>query len=93
MRFTECLEQGTQKSLSKKLFVMQSGMGGGWKSVEVMFGGKFIAQIMTRIAGVGNFALPVSGVRQPAPQIIAGKFDEWSITVLRVRLSSLRVLR
>jgi hypothetical protein len=53
MRATKCLEQGTQKRLLKKLFVMQSVMDGEWKSAGAMPGEKFIAQIMTRNAGVG----------------------------------------
>ena len=93
MRANECLEKGTQKRLSKKHYDMLSSMDGGWKSAAVMPGGKSTVQIMTKIAGVGNSALQVSGVRQLTHQIMANKFGEWLIIVLRVRQSDSRVLK
>ena len=71
-------------------FVMQSNMGGRWKLVVAMPGEKFIVQAMTKIAGVVSSALQVSGAHRPTHQIMANKFDEWSITALHTRQSELR---
>ena len=74
-------------------FVMRSIMDGASKLAVVTPGAEFIAQIMTKTAGVGNSVFQVSGARQLTHQIMANKFDEWSITVLLERQSKLRYLK
>ena len=71
---------------------MQSNMDGTQKLVVAMPGEKFIVQTMTRITGVVSSALQVSGARRPTRQIMANKFDEWSITAQHGRQSELRSL-
>lgn len=74
-------------------FDMQSIMDGVWKLAVVTPGAEFIAQTMTKTAGVGSSALQVSGVRQVTHQIMAGKFGALSITVLQERRSKSRFLK
>jgi hypothetical protein len=92
MSATECQEKGTQKRWSKKRFVTQKIKAGVSKSAVVMPGAEFTAQTTTKIAGVVSSALQVSGARRPTHQIMANKFDEWSITALHGRQSELRSL-
>jgi hypothetical protein len=63
-------------------FVTQKIVAGELKLAGVMPGAECTAQTTTKIVVVGSSALRVYGVRRLAHQIMAGRFDGLSTTVL-----------